>query len=124
MKRIALSLVALAAAVSFAAGPEIPPAAEELRVWKVPNVPEGAECYFSPDGRSLIFNGKMAGDRNHQVYTVRLDGSELRRINDRGVDACSFFRPDGVAVIGVGPAGLARPVRKVCGFFGTAGFAA
>jgi Tol biopolymer transport system component len=75
------------------------PGAEEFRVWKVPNVPEGAECYFSPDGRSLVFNGKMAGDRNHQVYTVRLDGSELRRINDRGVDACSYFRPDGKGLI-------------------------
>jgi TolB protein len=72
---------------------------EEFKVWKVPNIPDGVECYFSPDGRTLVFDGKTAGDRNHQVYTIRLDGTGLKRINDRGVDACSFFRPDGKGLI-------------------------
>jgi Tol biopolymer transport system component len=70
-----------------------------LKVWKVPNIAEGAECYFSPDGQSLIFNGKMAGDKNHFVYTVRIDGANLKMINDKGVDACSFWRPDGRGLI-------------------------
>lgn len=113
MKRMIIPCVVLAAILSLAAprnfgGTKLPAsaipnpasqAAEKFRVWKVPNVPEGAECYFSPDGRSLIFNGKMADDKNHQVYTVRLDGTELRRINGRGFDACSFFRPDGKGLI-------------------------
>ncbi|MGA2587048.1 MAG: hypothetical protein ABSF88_08505 [Candidatus Aminicenantales bacterium] len=72
---------------------------EELKVWKVPNVSEGAECYFSPDGKSLIFNGKMGDDKNHQVYTVNIDGTNLRRINDKGSDACSYFHPNGKSLI-------------------------
>ena len=99
MRRIVFSLFGLAAVLAFAAPPEAGQAAEPFRVWRVPNIPEGAECYFSPDGRSLVFDGKMAGDANHQVYTVCLDGTGLRRINDRGVDACSFFRPDGKGLI-------------------------
>jgi len=70
-----------------------------LRVWRVPNISEGAECYFSPDGQSLIYNGKEAGDPTHQVYTIRLDGSDRRRINDKGADACSYWRPDGKGLI-------------------------
>jgi Tol biopolymer transport system component len=70
-----------------------------LKVWKVPNVSEGAECYFSPDGKSLIYNGKEAGDPTHQVYTIRLDGTNRKRINDKGADACSYWRPDGQALI-------------------------
>jgi TolB protein len=72
---------------------------EELKVWKVPNVSEGAECYFSPDGKTLIFNGKMGDDKNHQVYTVNIDGTNLRRINDKGSDACSYFHPNGKGLI-------------------------
>ena len=71
-------------------------AAEETKtfnVWKVPNVIEGAEAYFSPDGKSLIFNGKMENDENHLVYTVNIDGSNLKRINNKGYDACSFYHP-------------------------------
>ncbi len=82
-----------------APAPAAPAAAEPFPVWKVPNVAEGAECYFSPDGRSLVFNGKMDGDPNHQVYTVGIDGTGLKRINARGSDACSYFHPDGKGLI-------------------------
>ncbi len=70
-----------------------------FRIWKVPNVSEGAECYFSPDGRALVYNGKENGDPTHQVYTIRLDGADRRRINDKGADACSYWRPDGKSLI-------------------------
>ncbi len=113
MKRIIIPLIALTAVLSIAGPPGIGQTtskgstaaqpgsapAEEFKVWKVPNIPEGAECYFSPDGKSLIFNGKTADNQNHQVYTVRLDGTDLKRINDRGVDACSFFNPNGHGLI-------------------------
>lgn len=77
------------------AGREVP----DLKVWRVPNVAEGAECYFSPDGKSLIFNGRQKDEKVFHVYTVRIDGSDLKKINDRGFDACSFFRPDGKALV-------------------------
>jgi Tol biopolymer transport system component len=60
---------------------------------------DAAEAYFSPDSKSLIFNGKMKGDKDFQVYTVGVDGKDLLRINDRGSDACSFYFPDGERII-------------------------
>jgi TolB protein len=77
----------------------VPEGPEGFRVWKVPNVTEGAECYFSPDGQSLIYNGKEDGDPSHRVYTIRLDGTNRKRINDRGADACSFWNPNGEGMI-------------------------
>jgi TolB protein len=89
------------ASASRAQSPESAAAdpARELKVWKVPGAPEGAECYFSPDSKSLIYNARVEGDKNFRVHTVNIDGSNLRRINDKGADACSFFRPDGQGLI-------------------------
>ena len=55
----------------------------------------GAECYFSPDSRSLIYNGKEEGDSDFKVYTIKTDGSDRKKIDDLGSDACSYFNPDG-----------------------------
>ena len=71
----------------------------ELPIIQIPNVTNGAEAYFSPDGKSLIFNGKMGDDSSHKVYTVNIDGSNLLRINSKGDDACSHFAPDGKTII-------------------------
>lgn len=67
----------------------------ELEVVKVPNISQAAESYFSPDGKSLIFNAKMGDDNNYQTYTASLDGKSVRRINDKGHDACSYYFPSG-----------------------------
>jgi TolB protein len=72
---------------------------KELRIWKVPNAPDGAESYFSPDSRTLIYNGQAVGDAHYQVYTVNIDGTNLKRINDKGSDACSYFNPNGKGLI-------------------------
>jgi TolB protein len=74
-------------------------AGQELAVTKVPIPGEAAEGYFSPDSQSMICNARMAGDKEFQVYTFRLDGSQVRRINDKGADACSFYYPDGKKLI-------------------------
>lgn len=71
----------------------------ELPIAKIPNVTNGAEAYFSPDGKSVIFNGKMGADTTHQVYTVNIDGTNLKKINAVGDDACSHFTPDGEHLI-------------------------
>jgi Tol biopolymer transport system component len=68
-------------------------------VHRIPNLGPGAEFYFSPDGQSLIGNAKREGDEAYHVYTLNVDGSHIRRINDRGEDACSFFFPDGKRII-------------------------
>ena len=67
----------------------------ELPVHKIPNIGSGAEFYFSPDSKSLIGNAKREGDESHHVYTLKIDGTDIRRINSIGQDACSFFFPDG-----------------------------
>jgi len=72
---------------------------KELKVWKIPNVDEGAEFYFSPDGKSLIGNAKFKDDSVHQVYTLNIDGTNILRINDKGDDACSYYFPDGNRLI-------------------------
>jgi Tol biopolymer transport system component len=72
---------------------------KELKVWTIPNIEEGAEFYFSPDGKSLIGNAKMGNDKVHQVYTLNIDGSSIRQINNAGEDACSFYFPDGKRLI-------------------------
>lgn len=78
---------------------EVKKAQTEFEVTEVPNVDQGAEAYFSPDGKSLIFNGKMEGDEGFYVYTVNVDGTNLKKINDKGEDACSYFHPDGNSLI-------------------------
>lgn len=79
--------------------PATQPAGAELPSWPVPNLGEAAECYFSPDSKRLIGNAKLEGDEEFHVYTFTIDGREIRRLNDRGVDACSYFFPDGKRVV-------------------------
>lgn len=68
---------------------------KEMKVWMVPNLDEGAEFYFSPDGKRLIGNAKVGKDTVHQVYTIGIDGKGLVCVNHVGEDACSFYFPDG-----------------------------
>lgn len=72
---------------------------KEFKVWKVPNVDNGAEFYFSPDGKSMIGNAKLDGDTVHYVYTMNIDGSNIKKINDKGEDACSYYFPCGTKLI-------------------------
>ena len=76
-----------------------PASSQELPVHKIPNIGAAAEFYFSPDGQHIIGNAKRDGDDAYHVYTLKLDGTDIRRINDRGEDACSFYFPDGKRII-------------------------
>lgn len=75
------------------------PSLETLKIWQVPNIGTGAEFYFSPDSKKLIGNAKREGDENHFVYTLNVDGTDIRRLNDKGQDACSFFLWDNQHVV-------------------------
>ncbi len=72
--------------------------AGELPVKRIPHSGEAAEFYFSPDGKQLIGNAKLEGDKTHHVYIMDLDGT-MTLINDKGEDACSHFFPDGKRII-------------------------
>lgn len=95
----------LAAASSVAAETPVPIAvdARQLPTYRVPNLPESGEAYYAPDGVHLIAQVKDA-DAQHPgdgkvggalTYTFTDQGTDIRRINDRGMDACSWFFPDG-----------------------------
>ena len=72
---------------------------KEFQVWQIPNVVDGAEFYFSPDGKSMVGNAKLGSDSVHQVYTFNIDGTGILKINDKGEDACSFYFPDGKGLL-------------------------
>jgi len=72
----------------------------ELPMKKIPGFYSAAEAYFSPDGQSLVVNAlRKADEVDYHVYITNLDGSDIRCINDRGYDACSFFFPDGKRLV-------------------------
>jgi Tol biopolymer transport system component len=73
--------------------------AKELPSRRIPNLGEAAELYFSADGRQLIGSVKQPGDATHHTYTLGVDGSAIRKINDKGEDACSYFFPDGKRIL-------------------------
>jgi len=97
----ALALTILIAPAVVAQTPSAPAATggQEFPVHRIPNLGPGAEFYFAPDGRHIIGNAKQEGDTSYHVYTLAIDGTEIRRINDHGDDACSFFFPDGKRII-------------------------
>ena len=72
---------------------------KELPVNRIPHNGEAAEAYLSPDGFHLICDAKLEGEDNIHVYTLNIDGTEMCRINDKGVDACSYYFPDGNKLI-------------------------
>jgi Tol biopolymer transport system component len=57
---------------------------------------QNAEAYFSPDGGRLIFQSTRDGRECDQIYTMDLEGNDVRMVSTgRGVTTCSFFFPDG-----------------------------
>jgi len=88
-----------------AASPDEAPAidrSKELPVRIIPNIPSAAEAYYAQDSFHLIAQtqdpdaqqpkGSRVGGALTYIFTD--DGKLVRRINDRGQDACSFFFPD------------------------------
>ncbi len=75
---------------------------KELPVRRIPNIPAAAEAYYAPDDYHLIAQTqdpdaqKPEGSRigGALTYIFTDDGKTIRRINDRGQDACSYFFPD------------------------------
>src|SRR5262252_9042953 len=61
---------------------------------------QNAEAYWSADGTRLIFQsdeGKLPCD---QIFTMRADGSDRRRVsNGEGKTTCSFYFPSGDRIL-------------------------
>lgn len=59
---------------------------------------ENAEAYFSFDGQRLSFQSTRDGGCD-QIYSMKIDGSDLRRISDGGRTTCSYYTPDGRSIV-------------------------
>ncbi|MEE4185032.1 MAG: hypothetical protein V2J12_04630 [Gammaproteobacteria bacterium] len=102
---------AAAAATESAAPAATPIVAEkkhpdELPSWKIPNIPEAAEAYYAPDNLHVIAQTQdpdalhaEGRDSGALTYTFTDQGEDIKRINDRGQDACSYFTPDGKGLV-------------------------
>ncbi len=65
-----------------------------------PGVPTAyyAEATVSPDGKRIIFTSSMDGDL--EIYSMRTDGSDVRRLTHRlGYDGGPFYSPDGRMIV-------------------------
>ncbi len=78
----------------------------ELPTWRIPNIPPAGEAYYAPDSLHLIAQTKDSdaipfkdGREGSLTYTFTDQGENIRRINDRGQDACSYFLPDQQRVV-------------------------
>src|SRR4026207_2642 len=61
---------------------------------------ENAEAYFSANGKQLIFQSKRDGRECDQIYTMDIDGENVRMIsNGDGRTTCSYFFPNGQRVL-------------------------
>ncbi|MFN2498169.1 MAG: TolB family protein [Pyrinomonadaceae bacterium] len=56
---------------------------------------ENAEAYFSSDGKQLIFQATRDARQCDQIYTMNLDGSNIRLVSTgNGRTTCSYFYPN------------------------------
>lgn len=63
-------------------------------------LPRAGEGYFSPDGKSIIYQAYPVGYPFYQIYVQDLEGGTPRRISPgRGRTTCSYFSVDGKSVI-------------------------
>jgi Tol biopolymer transport system component len=118
MRQLSLVLPAALAAVSFTqAVPSAPPAQAERHLRNIRQLTfggENAEAYFSADGTRLIFQSTREGTPCDQIFTMKVDGSDLRRVSTgTGRTTCGYFYPDGKDILfaSTHSAGAACPPR-------------
>ena len=61
---------------------------------------ENAEAYFSADGKGLIFQSTRDGRECDQIYTMNVDGSDVRMVSTgEGRTTCSYLFPNGKRIL-------------------------
>jgi TolB protein len=87
------------AAVSLTAAQSPAPAGQERHLTNIRQLTRGgenAEAYFSSDGMRLVFQSTREGVPCDQIFSMKIDGSDLRRIsNGTGRTTCGYYYPDG-----------------------------
>jgi TolB protein len=83
-----------------ASPPSSPPERHLRKLAKLTSGGENAEAYFSTDGSRLIFQATRAGYPCDQIYSMRIDGSDQRRISTgTGRTTCGYFYPKGDQIL-------------------------
>lgn len=63
-------------------------------------LPRAGEGYFSPDGKSIVYQAYPLGYPFYQIYKQKLDGKIPTRISTgRGRTTCSYFSVDGKKIL-------------------------
>jgi Tol biopolymer transport system component len=61
---------------------------------------ENAEAYFSSDGQKLIFQSTRDGRGCDQIYTMNIDGSDVRMVSTgEGRTTCAYLTPKGNRIV-------------------------
>lgn len=61
---------------------------------------ENAEAYFSFDGKQLSFQSKRDGRGCDQIYTMNVDGSNVKMVsNGEGRTTCAFYYKNGKKIV-------------------------
>src|SRR4026208_33178 len=119
MKLTASIFLCSAAIAAWAQSPASPATQETERhlrnIRQLTHGGENAEAYFSPDGSHLIFQSARDGYPCDQIYTIKIDGTELRKVSTgKGRTTCGYFYPGGKQILyasthEASPKGPARP---------------
>jgi TolB protein len=63
-------------------------------------LPRAGEGYFSPDGKSIVYQAYPVGYPFYQIYTQSLDDKTPSRVSTgRGRTTCSYFTRDGKQIL-------------------------
>src|SRR3989442_9810191 len=61
---------------------------------------ENAEAYFSSDGKKLIFQSTRDGRECDQIYTMNIDGSDVKMVSTgEGRTTCAHFFPGDTRIL-------------------------
>lgn len=90
-----------------AADPPAPPKLSELEVGSLQGIrqvtyglPRAGEGYFSPDGKTIVYQAYPVGYPFYQIYVQPLENGEPRLVSTgRGRTTCSYFSPDGKTIL-------------------------
>lgn len=103
-----LALASLGCATRGPLGPTMNPVGDERKY--LANITQlttqemglfnAGEAYFSPDGRTIIFQATPIGKEEYQIYTLDLSSRKLTMVSTgRGGCTCAYFHPSGGKII-------------------------
>jgi Tol biopolymer transport system component len=91
---VAASVLVIAAALTAADAPPL------VNIRQLTHGGQNAEAYWSPDGRTAVFQSTRDGASCDQIYVMDVSGGSVRRVsNGRGATTCGYFLPDAKHIV-------------------------